>query len=147
MFAAVNAIRVQIVLINEENATSHAWWKTGNDFYRACWLRFLFGAPNCRARGALGEILWRTNESGQRAGRYNCRRTQIYVGVAITHAALEITIRSTDCGLAFLHQTASQADAGSATRRQWNSATAQAGWQMAIYSGLGLDLAGTRGEN
>ena len=35
VFAAVNAVRVQIVLINEENATVHTWRKTGDDFYRA----------------------------------------------------------------------------------------------------------------
>src|SRR5205814_6850907 len=88
VFAAVNAVGVQIVFIHEENATAHTWWKTGNDLDRACWLRFLFGAPNRRARGALGEILWRTNKPSQRAGCRHCGRTQIYVGVAITHAAL-----------------------------------------------------------
>src|SRR6266481_5744104 len=40
VFAAVNAVRVQIVLINEENATVHTWWKTGNDLYRARRSRF-----------------------------------------------------------------------------------------------------------
>src|SRR5438477_141663 len=35
VFAAVNTVRVQIVLINEENTTAHTWRKTGNDVYRA----------------------------------------------------------------------------------------------------------------
>src|SRR6266403_1574587 len=34
VFAAVNAVRVQIVFINEENATAHTWRKPGNDLYR-----------------------------------------------------------------------------------------------------------------
>src|SRR5205807_7628803 len=41
VFAAVNAVGVQIVFINKENAAAHAWRETGNDFYRASWLRFL----------------------------------------------------------------------------------------------------------
>src|SRR5205823_10741537 len=144
VFAAVNAVGVQIVFIHEENATAHTWWKTGNDLYRACWLRFLFGAPNRRARGALGEILWRTNKSSQRAGRYHGGRTQIYVSVAIAHTALEIAIGSADGILAFLHQTASQADAGSATRRQWNGAGSQESLPIAISFGLGLHLGAGR---
>src|SRR5205807_8188751 len=120
VFAAVNTVGIQIVLINEENTTAHTWWKTGNELYRACYLRFLLGAPNCHARRALGEICWRANKSGQRAGRYHCGRTQIYVCVPIAHATFKIAIGRADRGLAFLHQTASQADAGSATGRQRN---------------------------
>src|SRR5438477_12501227 len=88
----------------------------------------------------LGELFWRADESSQRASRYHGGRTQIYVGVAIAHAALEIAIGSADGSLAFLHQTASQSDAGSATRRQWNGASSQKSLPIAISFGLGLHL-------
>src|SRR5438045_9368794 len=90
-------------------------------------------------RGAcrpLGELFWRADKSSQRAGRYHGGRTQIYVGVAIAHAALEIAIGRADGSLAFLHQTASQADTGSATRRQCNGASAQKSLPISDCFGL-----------
>src|SRR5437667_12656109 len=92
----------------------------------------------------LGELFWRADESSQRASRYHGGRTQIYVGVAIAHATLEVAIGSADGSLALLHQTASQSDAGSATRRQWNGAGSQERLPIAISFGLGLHL-GARG--
>src|SRR5438477_656281 len=94
----------------------------------------------------LGELFWRADESSQGASRYHGGRTQIYVGVAIAHAALEIAIGRADGSLAFLHQTASQADAGSATRRQWNGASAQKSLPIAVFFGLGLHLGAGRGQ-
>src|SRR5205814_4662955 len=76
-------------------------------------------------RGAcrpLGEFFWRTDEASQRAGRYHGGRTQIYVGVAIAHSAFKVSVGRADRGLTFLHQTATQTDAGSAARRQRNGA-------------------------
>src|SRR5438874_8814770 len=92
-------------------------------------------------RGAcrpLGELFWRADKSSQGAGRYHGGRTQIYVGVAIAHTALEIAIASADRSLAFLHQTASQADAGPATRRQRNGAGTQESLPIAVSFGLGV---------
>ena len=146
MFAAVNAVGVQIVFVDEENATAHAWRKTGDDLHRRRRLRFALGASNRSARGALREIFRRTDKSSQRAGRDDSGRTQIHVGIAIAHAALEITIGGADRDLAFLHQTATQADASAAPGRQRNGARVDQ--SLPITSGLrpGLHFGARRGE-
>ena len=64
----------------------------------------------------------RANESSQRAGGHDRRRSQINERIAIAHAAFEIAIGRADRGFAFLHQTATQSDARAATRRQRNCA-------------------------
>src|SRR5438034_1921518 len=64
VFAAVNAVGVQIVFINEENASTHTWRKTYHDLNRSRRFWFPLGASNSSARSALGEILWRANKSG-----------------------------------------------------------------------------------
>ena len=55
VFAGVNAVGVQIVFVDKENATAHAGRETVDDLAPkppACGL--LFGAPNRGAGGALG---------------------------------------------------------------------------------------------
>ena len=120
MFAAVNPVGIQIVLIEEKNPAAHTWRKTGNNFDRRRRLGFALGPSNPGPGGALGEFLRRANKSGKGARRYHRRRTQIHQRVAIAHPALKISIGRADCGLTLLHETATQTDAGSATGRQWN---------------------------
>ena len=66
--------------------------------------------------------------------------------VAIAHAAFEISIRSADRGLAFLHQTATESDARATTGRQRNRASTDQ--SLPVPSRLGVAcvsaLAGAR---
>src|SRR5205085_12599856 len=127
-----------IVFINKENTAAYTCWKTGNDLYRSRWLRFLFGAPDRRARGALGEIFWSADKSSQRAGRHYRGRTQIHQRIAIAHASFEISISRADRGLAFFHQTAPEANACATTGGERNCACVQQ--CLPIASGLGPRL-------
>src|SRR6266567_4656447 len=56
MFAAVNAVGVQIVLVDEENATTHAWREAGHDLDRSRRLRFSFGTSNSGACRSFSKI-------------------------------------------------------------------------------------------
>src|SRR5439155_17384857 len=60
VFAPVNAGRVQIVFINEENTATHTWRKTGHDLHRGGRLWLALGGSNSGARCALCEIFRRT---------------------------------------------------------------------------------------
>ena len=88
--------------------------------------------------GAIRECLWRANKSSQRAGRHDGGRTQIHLRIGIAHASFEIAIGGADRDFAFAHQTATQADACSATGRQRNGARIHQSFP--ITSGLGLGL-------
>src|SRR5438093_262522 len=100
VLAAVNAACVQIVFVDKENTPAHARRKTGDDLYRARRLRFAWGPSNSGACGALRECFWRANKSSQRTRGHDGGRTQVYVRIAITHAAFEITIGGADRDLA-----------------------------------------------
>ena len=92
------------------------------------------------------EICRRANESGQRAGRDDSGRTQINQRVAVAHAAFEIAIRRADRDFAFLHQTASQADARAATGRQRNRAGIHQSLPIAVRFRSGLHFGAGRSE-
>src|SRR5439155_196641 len=85
-------------------------------------------------------------KSGQRAGCYHCGRTQIYVRVAIAHATLEISIGRADRGLAFLHQTATQTDTGSAPGRQRDRARTHQSLPITSRFGPGLNFGAGRSQ-
>ena len=95
----------------------------------------------------LGEIFRRADKSSQCAGGDDSGRTQIHERVAIAHAALEITIGRADRGLALLHQTATQADAGAATRRQRNCARAYQSLPITSWTRTALGLRRSPGRD
>ena len=123
VFTCVNAVSVQIVFIDEENPAAHARGKTFHDLHRCRWPRFFIRTPNRCACGALAKVRWCANEPSQRAGGYDCGRSQINERVTIAHAAFEIPIRGADCSLAFLHESLTESDARATTGRQRNCAS------------------------
>src|SRR5262249_6880113 len=77
VFAGINAVSVQIVFVDEKNATSHARRKAFHDLTRSRWPCFPFRSPDGSARRTFIEIRRRADESSQSTGCHHSRGCEI----------------------------------------------------------------------
>jgi len=124
VFAAVNAVRVQIVLINEENATAHICRKPAIISTEPAALLF-FSARRIAVPAARSAKSWGAQIIQLTRWPPPPRANPNRPAHRDRHTPFEIAIGGANRGLPFFHQAATKANAGSTTGRQRNCACVQ----------------------